>query len=123
MSEIEGARVVLGHGTCASCGRLRADRNLVTTRVDAPGDLFCHPSCDEPRELREIAGVIRRDWLNVYFGAEPYLRAMRWLSKITDMYGQDDADSIVRHFLVNAKTWRGETARAVKAELKGMLER
>lgn len=73
------------------------------------------------RPLREIAGEIRADWANVWFGAEPYLRAMATLDSVTDNYGHDHGDDVVRYFLVNAKTWRGETARRIKAELKGML--
>jgi hypothetical protein len=37
------------------------------------------------------------------------------------MYGADDARGIVMYFLANAGTWRGENARRIKAELKGML--
>lgn len=75
----------------------------------------------ETRSLAAIALEIREDWKNVYFGAVPYLEAMGRLDKITDRYGMDDADGIVRYFLSNAKTWRGETARRVKAELKALL--
>lgn len=73
------------------------------------------------RSLATIAREVRGDWKNVYFGAEPYLQAMSRLDKITDSYGMDSADSIVRYFLSNATTWRGPVARAVKAELKSML--
>lgn len=77
----------------------------------------------QPRTLREIAGEIQRDWGDkTYFGAVPYIKAMRGLEKVTDKYGQDDADDIVRYFLSNAKSWRGETARRVKAELKEMIK-
>ena len=37
---------------------------------------------------------------------------------VTDAYGYDSGDTIVRYFLANAGTWRGETARQVKAELR-----
>lgn len=76
-----------------------------------------------PRALRVIAGEIQRDWGDqVYFGAKPYLRAMASLEKVTDKYGQDDADDIVQRFLLNARSWRGETARRVKAELKALIK-
>lgn len=68
--------------------------------------------------LYEIAGVIARDWTNVWFGAVPYLDAMRSLSSTDDMYGLDSGDSIVAYFVSNAATWKGETARTVKAELR-----
>lgn len=73
------------------------------------------------RALSEIAQDIRADWKNVYFGAVPYLDAMASLTSVSDRYYFDSADSVVRYFLANASTWRGATARAIKAELKGML--
>lgn len=74
------------------------------------------------RTLNEIAREIRKDWgAKVNFAAKPYLEAMLSLDTIQDKYGYDDGDSIVRYFLVNANTWRGETAKRVKAELKAML--
>ncbi len=72
------------------------------------------------RPLYEIAMEIRKDWKNVYFGAVPYLEAMSSLNSINDMYGMDSAKSIVLYFLSNASTWRGETAKRIKAELKKM---
>lgn len=74
------------------------------------------------RALSVIASDIRADWSNVYFGAKPYLEAMACLNSVSDNYYYDSADSVVRYFLANATTWRGETARAIKAELKGMLK-
>lgn len=74
-----------------------------------------------PRPLHEIAAEIRNDWTKPYFGAVPYLEAMQSLDRITDSYYYDSADSVVRYFLANANTWRGDTARRVKAELKAML--
>jgi hypothetical protein len=49
------------------------------------------------------------------------LEAMLSLEFITDSYHYDSADSVVRYFLSNASTWRGDTARRVKAELKALL--
>ena len=74
------------------------------------------------RPLHTIAADIRRTWPKPYFGAVPYIEAMGSLSSIKDNYGWDSADSIVRYFLSNAATWRGEDARRIKAELKGMLK-
>ena len=73
------------------------------------------------RQINEIAQEIKADWKNVYFGAEPYLEAMGSLRSIDDAYGLDTGKSMVVYFLANAGTWRGDTARRVKAELKGML--
>lgn len=74
-----------------------------------------------PRPLYEIAHEIRLDWTKVYFGAVPYLNAMASLSGIDSTYGADDADTIIRYFLANASTWRGEHARRIKAELRSMI--
>ncbi len=73
------------------------------------------------RPLYEIAHDIRKDWKNPYFGAKPYLDAMATLDSINDNYGWDSADDIVRYFLANASTWRGETAKKIKKELKAMV--
>lgn len=73
------------------------------------------------RPLFTIAKDIEDSWPKPYFGATPYLSAMRSLSDITDYYGCDSADMIVRYFLSNATTWRGEDARRIKAELKALL--
>lgn len=70
------------------------------------------------RPLFQIAAEIRADWKNPYFGAVPYLSAMSTLSDVREKYIYDDGKSIVLYFLSNATTWRGETARRVKAELK-----
>jgi hypothetical protein len=73
------------------------------------------------RSLSTIAREIRQDWgAKVYFGAKPYLQAMGTLDKISDNYYQDSGKSIVLYFLANAGTWRGETAKRIKAELKKM---
>ena len=74
------------------------------------------------RPLYEIAREIKNDWKNVYFGAKPYLDAMATLDSINDMYMFDSAKSIVLYFLGNASTWRGETAKRIKAELKAMAK-
>jgi hypothetical protein len=70
-----------------------------------------------------IAWEIRRDWKRVYFGAVPYLEAMGDMSSIEDSYGFDTGRGIVTCFLANANTYRGDTARLVKAELKARLKR
>lgn len=75
-----------------------------------------------PRSLSTIAREIRRDWKRVYFGAVPYLDAMGSLDSVNDRFGYDSGESIVLYFLANANTWRGETARRIKTELKGMLK-
>ena len=73
------------------------------------------------RPLCEIAREIKKDWKKVYFGAAPYLDAMLSLNSVNDDYGWDSGKSIVRYFLGNASTWRGDTAKRIKAELKAMV--
>jgi hypothetical protein len=72
------------------------------------------------RPLHVIASEIKKDWQKVYFGAVPYLDAMRTLTNITDNYGMDTGKSIVLYFLSNATSWRGDKAKAIKIELKKM---
>ena len=74
------------------------------------------------RTLSHIASEIRGDWKKPYFGAVPYLEAMETLSSIKDNYYLDSGESIVRYFLCNANTWRGEKARSIKTELKSLLK-
>ena len=73
------------------------------------------------RTLSTIAYEISKDWRKPYFGAVPYLQAMSTLSDIKQPYGYDSGESIVRYFLSNATSWRGDTARRIKSELKEML--
>ena len=73
------------------------------------------------RPLSEIARDIRRNWASVNYAAVPYLNAMAQLDTMADRYYEDSAQSVVAYFLSNAATWRGEHAKRIKAELKGML--
>lgn len=74
----------------------------------------------EHRSLARIAAEITQHWPKPYFGAVPYLDAMRTLHSIEDNYVYDSGRSIVLYFLANAGTWRGEHARRIKAELKAL---
>lgn len=74
------------------------------------------------RPLWAIASEVRKDWKKPYFGAVPYLDAMASLESIDDTYGWDSARSIVLYFLSNASTWKCETAKRVKAELKALCK-
>jgi hypothetical protein len=77
---------------------------------------------EKTRPLYEIAREIRKDWKRVYFGAVPYLDAMGDLGNVSDSYGFDDGKSIVRYFLANASTWKGDTAKRIKIELKSLIK-
>lgn len=74
------------------------------------------------RTLNEIAKEISNDWKKMSVHAMPYVRAMRELKSLNDQYFMDTARDIVLRFLCNAGTWRGETARRIKKELKEMLD-
>ena len=80
------------------------------------------------RSLSVIARDVRKNWVNkagtpsVNFGAKPYLDAMSQLDSIHDSYYADSAASVVRYFLANASSFRGEDARRIKAELNSMLK-
>jgi len=74
------------------------------------------------RTLSTIAAEIRSDWRAPYFGAVPYIDAMSALSGVGDSYGAERGAGIVLYFLSNAATWRGDTARRIKAELKAMIK-
>ena len=75
------------------------------------------------RNLSEIATDIEADWQPVYFGAVPYLSAMHTLETVEDSFYEDSGRSVVNYFLANAQSWRGETARRIKKELKELLSR
>jgi hypothetical protein len=75
------------------------------------------------RSLREIAEEIEREcgekqW---YYYAEAYVTPMKSLDSIHDNYYEDSASSIINYALANLTSWRGESARRVKAELKAIL--
>lgn len=72
--------------------------------------------------ISDLARTIAADWKPPNYAAAPYLEAMFSLESISDDYGLDSGDMIVSYFLGNATTWRGVTARAVKAELKRRLK-
>jgi hypothetical protein len=76
----------------------------------------------QTRSLSTIAMEISKDWKPVNYAAKPYLDAMYSLDKISDNYIMDSAKSIVLYFLSNASSWRGETAKRIKAELKAMCK-
>jgi hypothetical protein len=73
------------------------------------------------RPIYEIAREIRRDWHNVNYAAKPYLAAMSSLADCYDDYGAESARSVILYFLGNATSWRGETAKRIKMELRLLI--
>ena len=74
------------------------------------------------RPIAVIADEIVNEWKNVNYAAKPYLVAMFSLNSINDNYYQDSGSSIVAYFLGNANSFRGDKARALKAELNAILK-
>jgi len=74
------------------------------------------------RPISDIARDISRTWPKPNFAAKPYLDAMRGLYSVHDAYGYDSGKSVVLYFLSNAATFKGEAAKALKAELKAALK-
>ena len=74
------------------------------------------------RPLYQIAKEIKQDWVKPNYAAKPYLDAMQSLESINDNYGWDSAKTVVLYFLSNANTWKGETAKRIKAELKSLTK-
>lgn len=77
------------------------------------------------RPIHTIAREIHADWRKqksgIYFGAVPYIQAMACVESVDDVYGCEDGRTQVIYFLSNASTWRGETARRIKKELKSII--
>ena len=73
------------------------------------------------RPIWKIAEEIKRDWKKPYFGAIPYLEAMLELNSISDKYYDEDAKTIISYFLANSSSWKGETAKRIKEELRQMV--
>ena len=74
------------------------------------------------KTLSQLAREVQKDWKKVNFAAVPYLQAMVQLTNISDQYCADNGKDIVRYFLSNAGSWRGEVAKAVKSELNRRLK-
>lgn len=78
------------------------------------------------RPLKNTAMEIIQDWETIGKGvsihAMPYLKAMLTLDQITEVYGCDSAESVVRYGLSNMATYRGAKAKELKLELKDALK-
>ena len=75
------------------------------------------------RPLWAIAQDIYTDWgNNVSRHARPYLEAMSELETVNENYYADSGRSVVLYALSNMGSYRGETARRLKRELKELLK-
>jgi len=76
------------------------------------------------RDICEIAGDIARDPSltgTARATSMPYLDGLKCVRTSSDMFGMDNAGHLVAYALGNLKSWRGESARALKAELKAHI--
>jgi len=74
------------------------------------------------RSLSQIGWEICRLWKKPYFGAVPYIEALKQLDNVHDSYGDERGSSMVNYFLANAGSWKGDDAKRIKAELKEALK-
>lgn len=77
------------------------------------------------RPLREIArDAIRDDSLkgSARAYATPYLAALTHVDSASDRYLFEDGRTQILYALSNLNSWGGESARAIKAELKAHLK-
>lgn len=109
----------------ADLGYIELPKSGLGFEEETPDDsghyLYHHLRRGNPKKHRsiyEIAEEIEHDWKNPYFGAKPYLKSMFHMDQIGDDYYMDEGRDVVLRFLANAQSWRGETAKRIKAELK-----
>lgn len=76
------------------------------------------------RFIYDIAYDIEADCKgkSFYVYAEPYVSAMKSLGVVTDSYYADSAEGVLLYALSNLTSWKGETARTIKAEIKALLK-
>lgn len=74
-------------------------------------------------DVQQIVALVYDDWDDVHPSAATYLNALdvNDCRELADPVGNETADLQLRYFLAHAASWRGETARAVKAELRRRL--
>ena len=79
---------------------------------------------DAPHPMLDgYAEVIHDDWgekISPY--AAPYIDALSYLKTLDNDFGADSAKTVIAYLLSNLRTWRGETARRVKAELNEIFK-
>ncbi len=76
------------------------------------------------RSLSVIGREIQQECAgkSFYVYAQPYVEPFLQLNSIYDQYYADSAASVVRYALCNLTGWKGEKARAIKAELNSLLD-
>jgi hypothetical protein len=106
---------------CTKCGGeglvTRQEAQRIVDQAKARGS-----KAMKARSLSQIGWEICRIWKKPYFGAVPYIAALKQLHNVHDDYGDEKGSSIVNYFLANAGSWKGEDAKRIKAELKAALK-
>jgi hypothetical protein len=74
-------------------------------------------------DMAKICATAKKpvSWQSKFYTAVPYINALRYTDKLTDAVGCEDAKTQVLYMLGNLQTYRGETAKRIKSELKSML--
>lgn len=72
-------------------------------------------------DMETISKAKRRYWRHAFPYLAPYADAMLSLNSVNDNYGWDSGREIVCRFISNSSTWRGETAKRIKAELRQIV--
>lgn len=79
------------------------------------------------RSPRDLALDIRADYARkgkpVHYSAKPYVDAMAQLDSWFESFHADDALTCAVYAFSNLSTWRGDEARAIKAEWKAIYAR
>ena len=91
----------------------------IEERLDSiPVKTFCITDIDDSQLLEWVAYI---NEMTAYYKTVEVDGIVTQEPIRYDMYGFNTAESIVRYFLSNASTWRGETAKRIKKELKAMV--
>ena len=76
--------------------------------------------------ISDLSRIISRDFRSqgkeVPYNLVPYLDALRQMDSADDVYGVESGKSIIAYALSNMASYKGPTARAVKAELKRRMK-
>ena len=74
-------------------------------------------------DVQQLIALIYSDWDAINPYAASYLHALdiNDCHELEDPVGNETADIQLRYFLTHASAWRGQTARAVKTELRRRL--
>ena len=76
--------------------------------------------------ISDLSRIISRDLQSqgkkVPYNLVPYLDALRQMDSADDVYGVESGKSVIAYALSNMASYKGPTARAVKAELKSRMK-